>query len=59
MKVNGREIDIHGNSNTLTLNKPTSKLANGNIASTANVQVSKWTGEVPVVYTWYEPGMKM
>ncbi len=58
MKVNGREIDIHGNSNTLTLDKPTSKLANGNIASTANVRVTKWTGEVPPVYTWFEPTFK-
>lgn len=53
--IKGEEIDIHGNSNTLTLNKPTSKLANGNIASTANVQVSKWEGEVPPIYTWHEP----
>ena len=56
--VKGRNIDVHGNSNTLTLNKPTSKLANGNIASTANVQVSKWTEELPPVYTMYEPAFK-
>lgn len=56
--IKGREIDVHGCTNTLTLNKPTSKLANGNIASTANVQVSKWTGELPEVYTWHEPAFK-
>ena len=53
--VKGRRIDVHGNSNTLTLDEPTSKLACGNIASTANVEVSKWTGELPDVSVYREP----
>ena len=53
--VKGRRIDVHGNSNTLTMDEPTSKLACGNIASTANVEVSKWTGELPDVSVYREP----
>ena len=40
---------------TLTMDEPTSKLACGNIASTANVEVSKWTGELPDVSVYREP----
>lgn len=53
--VKSRRIDVHGNSNTLTMDEPTSKLACGNIASTANVEVSKWTGELPDVSVYREP----
>ena len=45
-------LDVRGNSNTLTLDEPTSKLACGNIASTALVEVSKWTGERHDVYVF-------
>ena len=45
-------LDVRGNSNTLTLDEPTSKLACGNIASTALVEVSKWTGERHYVYVF-------
>ena len=48
-------IDVHGNSNTLTMDVPTSKLACGNIASTANVEVSKWTKELPRVTVYEQP----
>ena len=41
MDINGRRIDVHGNSNTLTMDVPTSSLACGNIASTALVEVEK------------------
>ena len=45
-------LDVRGNSNTLTLDEPTSKLACGNIASTALVEVSEWTGERHDVYVF-------
>lgn len=45
-------LDLRGNSNTLTMDDPTSKLACGNIASTALVEVEKWTGERPRVYVF-------
>ena len=45
-------LDVRGNSNTLTLDEPTSKLACGNIASTALVEVSKWTGKRHDVYVF-------
>ena len=48
-------IDIHGNSNTLTMDEPTSSLACGNIASTALVEVSKWTKELPDCYVYTQP----
>lgn len=49
------EVDVRGNSNTLVLDKPTSKLARGNLASTANVQVSLWKGAVPPVTVYNQP----
>ena len=44
----------HGLVNLVTLDKGTSKLAQGNIANTTLVQVEKLAGEVPVV-TAFEP----
>ena len=54
-KVHGHTIDVRGNSNTLTMDKPTSKLACGNIASTALVQVTKWTKELPHIEVYDAP----
>lgn len=48
-------VDIHGNSNTLVLDKPTSRLARGNLASTANVEVELWKGAVPRVTVFDQP----
>ncbi len=48
-------VDVRGNSNTLTLDKPTSKLARGNLASTANVEVELWKGDVPAVTVYNQP----
>ena len=48
-------LDLRGNSNTLTLDRPTSKLACGNIASTALVEVSRWTGDLRNVYVFEPP----
>ncbi len=51
---NGR-VDVHGNANSLTMDVPTSRLAQGNVASTGNVQVEKWTAELPDVAIWEQP----
>lgn len=51
----GTLVDIHGNSNTLSMDVPTSNLACGNIASSGLVDVVKYTGELPSVYVWEEP----
>lgn len=51
----GRVVDIHGNSNTLTMDVPTSNLACGNIASSGLVEVEKWKGEIPPIYVWEQP----
>lgn len=48
-------VDVRGNSNTLVLDKPTSQLARGNLASTANVEVSLWKGAVPEVTVYDQP----
>lgn len=48
-------VDVEGNSNSLTLDKPTSKLARGNISSTGIVQVSKWTEPLPFVKVFVQP----
>lgn len=48
-------IDVHGNSNTLTMDEPTSNLACGNIASTALVEVTKWKGDLPRVSVYDAP----
>ncbi len=52
---NGMNLDIHGNSNTLSMDIPTSNLACGNIASSGLVEVEKYKGELPDVYVWVEP----
>lgn len=56
-KTEDGEVDVHGNSNTLTMDEPTSKLANGNVASTASVEVSRWTYDLPDVSVYHEPKM--
>jgi trimethylamine-N-oxide reductase (cytochrome c) len=48
-------VDVHGNSNTLTMDVPTSSLACGNIASSGLVQVRKYTGELPSVHVYDQP----
>lgn len=49
------DVDVHGNSNTLTMDEPTSNLACGNIASTALVEVEKWKGILPPVKVFNAP----
>ena len=48
-------IDVHGNANTLTIDVPTSKIARGNTANTANVSVTRWKGEIPPVLVHDQP----
>lgn len=45
----------YGNANVLTLDLPTSKLANGNIAHTGLVNIEKYTGTLPEVTAFSEP----
>lgn len=48
-------VDVHGNSNTLTMDEPASSLSCGNVTSTANVRVFKWRGEPPVIRAFDPP----
>lgn len=52
-------IDVEGNSNSLTMDKPTSKLARGNVSSTGIVEVTKWTEELPTVSVFVQPRRKL
>ena len=54
-KVEGEALDVHGSSTVLTPDDPASSLSCGNIASTALVQVSKWTGTAPEVKVFEPP----
>lgn len=45
----------HGDVNQLTIDKGTSKLAQGNIANTALVEIEKYTGKVPKVTVFEKP----
>ncbi|WP_072680437.1 molybdopterin guanine dinucleotide-containing S/N-oxide reductase [Arcobacter sp. LA11] len=47
----------HGNVNTLTVDIPTSKLASGNSAHTALVDVEKYKGKVPNISLFKQPKM--
>ncbi len=46
-EIDGERIDVHGHPNTLTIDKGTSGLAQGNIAHTALIDVRKWAGPLP------------
>ena len=48
-------MDIHGNSNTLTMDIPTSDLACGNVASSGLVSVTKYTGKLSEIKVWAQP----
>jgi biotin/methionine sulfoxide reductase len=50
-------LDRHGNPNTLTLDKGTSKLAQGPISQTTLVEVERWTGPVPPIGAYDQPAM--
>jgi biotin/methionine sulfoxide reductase len=48
-------LDRHGNPNVLTLDKGTSRLAQGSSAQTALVEVEKWVGDAPAVSVFEPP----
>jgi len=48
-------LDRHGNANVLTIDRGTSRLAQGPIAHTALVQVEKFEGELPPVQAFSPP----
>jgi biotin/methionine sulfoxide reductase len=48
-------LDRHGNPNVLTLDKGTSRLAQGPSANTTLVEVARWTDPVPEVAAYDPP----
>lgn len=48
-------LDVEGNPNTLTMDKGTSKLAQGEIVNSTLVQVAKYIGPVPPVRVYTPP----
>lgn len=48
-------LDKHGNPNVLTLDKGTSRLAQGSSAQTALIEVEKYTGPIPEVTAFIPP----
>ena len=48
-------LDCHGNPNMLTLDKGTSKLAQGPIAQTTLVEVERWQKPVPPIGAYDRP----
>ena len=48
-------LDLHGNVNVITLDKGTSRLAQGPSAQTALVEIEKWTAEAPAVRIFDSP----
>ena len=48
-------LDRHGNPNVLTLDKGTSRLAQGPIAQTALVQLERFEGDLPAVEAFAQP----
>jgi trimethylamine-N-oxide reductase (cytochrome c) len=54
---NEKTLCKHGSVNTLTIDIPTSKLASGNSAHTALVDVEKYTGKLPELSVFKQPKM--
>lgn len=50
-------LDAHGNPNVLTVDKGSSKLAQGTVAHSCLVEVERWTGEVPPVRAFEPPAI--
>lgn len=48
---------VHGDVNVLTYDKGTSKLAQGNIAHTALVNIEKYTGKIPPIKVFSKPNI--
>lgn len=54
-RIEGQVVDVHGNANTLTLDKGTSGLSQGNIAHTTMVRLVRWTGPLPPLSVFDQP----
>ncbi|MBL4622918.1 MAG: hypothetical protein JKY89_11010, partial [Immundisolibacteraceae bacterium] len=50
-------LDVHGNPNMLTLDKGSSRLAQGPSAQTTLIEIEKWTGETPPITVFTPPPM--
>jgi trimethylamine-N-oxide reductase (cytochrome c) len=50
-------LDKHGSANTLTTDKPNSKLSEGNPSHTCLVQIEKYTAELPPISAFSPPPM--
>jgi len=50
-------LDRHGNPNLLTLDKGTSKLAQGPISQTTLVEIERWTAPVPEIRAHHPPAV--
>lgn len=48
-------LDAHGCDNVLTIDIPSSRLANGNVANSSLVKVEKFEDELPRVTVWEQP----
>jgi len=48
-------LDVHGNPNVVTLDKGTSKLAQGPVAQTALVEIERWDGPLPAIKAYDPP----
>lgn len=53
--IDGEKVEVHGNPNALTIDKGTSGLAQGNIAHTSLVWVSKWDKPLPEIKAHQAP----
>nr|WP_326833054.1 molybdopterin guanine dinucleotide-containing S/N-oxide reductase [Campylobacter portucalensis] len=56
--LNLNTLDKNGSANVLTIDMPTSKLANGNISHTCLVNIEKFTGKAPELSIFKEPKMQ-
>lgn len=48
-------LDVHGCDNVLTIDIPSSRLSNGNVANSTQVRIERWTDELPRVKVTEQP----
>jgi biotin/methionine sulfoxide reductase len=53
--VDGRQIEVHGNPNVLTIDKGASELSQGNISHTALVRIERWDKPLPEISVHRQP----
>ena len=46
---------MHGCDNVLTIDIPSSRLSNGNVANSSQVRIERWTKDLPRVCVWEQP----